>query len=210
MPSLGRLLLLIGGCVVLGIGVALLLTADLGSDGYSTLVNGIALTLDLDFWLANLAVGVVFVALAAARKVYPGLGTVVQVGLVGVTVSVALDLMSTPDSVLGRVAFLVVAFPVLAVGIAAYLGSRTGAGPAEAAGLAWDPPVPFKWSYSAVQGGGALAGWLLGATLGAGTIAVIVLLGPLVDLAARLLRVDIRQGAVVPGLDVANPTKHDI
>ena len=194
MPSLGRLILLVGGCIVLGIGVGLLLTADLGSDGYSTLVNGIALSTGLSFWLANLVVGVAFVAAAAARKVYPGIGTVVQVGLVGVTVSVALDLMSTPDGWPARIALLVAAFPVLAVGIAAYLGSRTGAGPAEAAGLAWDPPVPFKWSYSAVQGGGALVGWLLGATIGAGTIGVIVLLGPLVDVAARLLRVDVHQG----------------
>jgi uncharacterized membrane protein YczE len=194
VPSLGRLALLIAGCIVLGTGVGLLLTADLGSDGYSTLVNGIALSSGLTFWVANLIVGVAFVALAAARKVYPGIGTVVQVGLVGMTVSIALDLMSTPDGWPSRIVLLVAAFPVLAVGIAAYLGSQTGAGPAEGAGLAWDPPVPFRWSYSAVQGGGALGGWLLGATIGAGTIAVIVLLGPLVDLAARLLRVDVHQG----------------
>ncbi len=74
------------------------------------------------------------------------------------------------------------AFPVLAAGIAAYLGSNTGAGPAEAAALAWDPPVPFRWSYGLVQGGGALGGYLLGATIGVGTVAVIVALGPLVDL----------------------------
>jgi uncharacterized membrane protein YczE len=37
-----RLLLLVTGCVVLGVGVGLLLTADLGSDGYSTLVNGLS------------------------------------------------------------------------------------------------------------------------------------------------------------------------
>ncbi len=194
MPSLGRLTLLLGGCIVLGIGVALLLTADLGSDGYSTLVNGIALSFGLPFVVANLVVGVVFVALAAARKVDPGIGTVVQVALVGATVSVGLELLSTPDGWPARIALLVAAFPVLAVGIAAYLGSRTGAGPAEAAGLAWDPPVPFRWSYSAVQGGGALVGWLLGATIGAGTIAVIVLLGPLIDLAARMLKVDVHQG----------------
>lgn len=187
-------MLLVGGCVVLGIGVALLLTADLGSDGYSTLVNGVALASGLPFWIANLVVGVLFVALAAARKVFPGVGTVVQVGLVGLTVSVGLHLLTTPDGWPARITLLVLAFPVLALGIASYLGSRTGAGPAEAAGLAWDPPVPFKWSYSAVQGGGALVGWLLGATIGAGTIAVIVLLGPLVDLAARLLRVDVHQG----------------
>jgi uncharacterized membrane protein YczE len=199
VPSLGRFALLVAGCVVLGIGVALLLTADLGSDGYSTLVNGIALSTGLSFWLANLLVGITFVTLAALRKVYPGVGTVVQVGLVGATVSAGLAVLSTPDGWPGRIAVLVVAFPVLALGIAAYLGSRTGAGPAEAAGLAWDPPVPFKWSYSAVQGGGALVGWLLGATIGAGTIAVIVLLGPLVDLAARLLRVDVHQSDAAAG-----------
>ncbi len=87
------------------------------------------------------------------------------------------------------------AFPVLAVGIALYLGSHLGAGPAEAAALAWDPPVPFAWSYSVVQGGGALVGWQLGAAIGPGTVAVIFLLGPVVALAGRLLRLDLHQAA---------------
>ena len=192
--SLRQLLLLLSGCVVLGVGVAMLLTADLGSDGYSTFVNGIALRAGLAFWLVNLLVGVVLVTLAATRRVIPGLGTVVQVVLVGVTVSVLIDLLSTPDTLAMRVLLLAAAFPVLAVGIAAYLGSNTGAGPTEAAALAWDPPVAFRWSYSAVQGGGALVGWLLGATIGVGTVAVIVLLGPLVDLASRRLHLDVHQG----------------
>jgi uncharacterized membrane protein YczE len=196
VPSFGRLSLLIGGCIVLGLGVGLLLTADLGSDGYSTLVNGIALSTGLSFWIANLVVSLVFLAAAAGRKVYPGIGTVVQIVLVGVTVTVALELMTSPEAWPARIALLVGAFPVLAVGIATYLGSNTGAGPAEAAALAWDPPVPFKWTYSVIQGGGALGGWLLGATIGAGTIAVILILGPLVDLTARLLHLDLRQGDV--------------
>ena len=53
--------------------------------------------------------------------------------------------------------------------------------------------MPFKWSYSVVQGGGALGGWLLGATVGVGTLAVILLLGPAVDLAARVLSLDLHQ-----------------
>lgn len=191
----GRVALLLGGCVVLGIGVGLLLGADLGSDGYSTLVNGVALSLEIEFWIANLGVGVLFVALAAARKVVPGVGTVVQVLLVGAAVSVALEVLGSPDGMTARIIFLALAFPVLALGIATYLGSRTGAGPAEGAALAWDPPLPFRWTYSAVQGGGALVGWLLGATVGVGTIAVIVLLGPLVDLIARWLHLDLHQGS---------------
>ena len=179
--------------MVLGVGVAMLLTADLGSDGYSTMVNGIALASGMSFLLANTLVSIAFLVLAAARKVFPGIGTVVQVVLVGVTVDVLLGAWDVPGGWPARIALLVLAFPVLAVGIATYLGSHTGAGPAEAAALAYDPPLPFRWSYSAVQGGGALVGWLLGATVGVGTLAVIVALGPCVDLASRLLRLDVHQ-----------------
>ena len=198
IPSPRRTAMLLIGCVILGTGVAMLLAADLGSDGYSTFVNGISLTSGMEFWIANAIVGAVLVVLAMLRKVIPGIGTVVQVVLVGVVVDVALGLMTTPDGLVWRGVLLAAAFPVLAVGIALYLGSHTGAGPAEAAALAWDPPVAFKWSYSVVQGGGALGGWLLGATIGVGTLAVIFLLGPAVDLAARMMRVDLHQQADPP------------
>lgn len=176
----------------------MLLTAELGSDGYSTLVNGVSIGADIPFLAANIAVSLGFVVLAATRKLWPGPGTLVQIVVVGFTVSWLLPVMGTPGTLLGQVLLLAAAFPVLAVGIAAYLGTHLGAGPAEGAALAWDPPVPFKWSYSAVQGGGALVGWLLGATIGPGTIAVIVLLGPTVDLVSRLLRLDVHQGERAP------------
>ena len=190
-----RLLQLVGGCVVLGAGVALLLTPALGSDGFSTLVNGIRLATGMPFVLANVLVSVGFVALAWVRGLRPGLGTVVQIVVVGSTVSVLLPFLEEPGAWWARGAMLAVAFPVLAVGIALYLGSHLGAGPAEAAALAWDPPVPFAWSYSIVQGGGALVGWQLGAAIGPGTVAVIFLLGPVVSLVGRLLRLDVHQTA---------------
>ena len=188
-----RLLQLVGGCFVLGVGVTLLLTPALGSDGFSTLVNGLSLASGMPFVLANLLVSVVFVALAWARGLRPGVGTVVQIAVVGSTVSALLPLLEEPEAWWTRTLMLVIAFPVLAVGIALYLGSHLGAGPAEAAALAWDPPVPFAWSYSLVQGGGALLGWQLGAAIGPGTLAVIFLLGPVVALAGRLLRLDVHQ-----------------
>jgi len=188
-----RLLQLVGGCFVLGLGVTLLLTPALGSDGFSSLVNGISLATGMPFVVANLLVSVVFVALAWVRGLRPGVGTVVQIAIVGSTVSALLPLLEEPEAWWTRTLMLVIAFPVLAVGIALYLGSHLGAGPAEAAALAWDPPVPFAWSYSIVQGGGALVGWQLGAAIGPGTLAVIFLLGPVVALAGRLLRLDVHQ-----------------
>ena len=188
-----RLLQLFAGCTILGVGVALLLAPALGSDGFSSLVNGISLTTDMPFVLANLLVSIGFLAIALVGGLRPGIGTLVQVVVVGGTVSLLMPLLGEPDQLWVRVLVLALAFPVLATGIALYLGSHLGAGPAEAAALAWDPPVPFAWSYSIVQGGGALIGWQLGAAIGPGTLAVIFLLGPVVTLVGRLLRLDIHQ-----------------
>jgi len=169
-------------CAILGVGVAMLLIASLGSDGYSTMINGLSIALDVEFFVVNLVVGIVLVAMAWARGLKPGLGTITQPLVVGFVVSGLLDAFAEPDAMWVRVALLVLSFPVLAVGVAGYLAVDAGAGPTEAAALAFDPPVPFKWSYSVVQGGGALLGWLCGAAVGPGTLLVIVLLGPLVDL----------------------------
>ncbi len=188
-----RLLQLFAGCTILGIGVTMLLTPALGSDGFSSLVNGISISSGMPFVLANLLVSIGFLAIAMVGGLKPGVGTLVQVVVVGGTVSLLLPLVDEPGALWARLLVLVLAFPVLATGIALYLGSHLGAGPAEAAALAWDPPVPFAWSYSVVQGGGALVGWQLGAAIGPGTLAVIFLLGPVVALAGRVLRLDIHQ-----------------
>jgi uncharacterized membrane protein YczE len=173
-----------------------MLTAGLGSDGFSTLVNGISLSTGWSFAIANILVSAAFLGMAAARRLLPGVGTVVQVLVVGYVVSVVLSLLDTPDTIAMRTSLMIGALPVIALGIAVYLGSGAGAGPAESAALAWDPPLPFKWSYTAVQGGGATVGWLLGAAIGPGTLLVIAFLGPAVDLIARKLKLDTSQRRV--------------
>jgi uncharacterized membrane protein YczE len=120
-------------CIALGVGVAMLLRAGLGSDGYSTLINGLSLATGAPFVLVNLLVGVVLVAMAWVRGPRPGLGTVVQPVVVGFAVSAAMGVIPAPDD------------------------------------LALRP----------------LVGWLLGGAIGPGTLLVILLLGPAVDLLSR-------------------------
>jgi hypothetical protein len=189
MPSLPlRLLRLVVSCVVLGVGVALLLDARLGSDGYSMFVSGLSIATGVSFGLVNAGVGVVLVLLAWARGRRPGIGTVVQAVLVGYVVAWSLPLLPSPDDLALRWVELVAGFVVVCVGVAGYLSAELGAGPAEGAALAFDPPVPFRWSYSVVQVVGALVGWLCGASLGPGTVLVALLVGPAVDRLLAVLR----------------------
>jgi uncharacterized membrane protein YczE len=184
---------LVGGCVLLGLGVTLLLLASLGSDGFSTLVYGVTLSTGLPFVVVNAVVSIAFLTMAWARGVRPGLGTIAQFMIVGGVVDLGLAVMPAPDALWARGLLMGVALPVLATGIATYLGTHLGAGPMEAAALAWDPPVPFAWSYNTIQLLSALLGWALGAPLGVGTAAVVLALGPLVTFIGGLLRLDVHQ-----------------
>lgn len=174
-------------CFVLGVGITLLLNAALGSDGYSTMINGLHLALDQPFWVVNLVVAVIFVALAWVRGLVPGLGTIVQPVVVGFTVSALTPVLPTPDEFGWQFVEMLVAFPILSIGVAGYLTTHLGAGPTEAAALAWDPPLRFKWSYSILQISGAIVGWALGADVGIGTVLVVLLIGPVVDWMSRVI-----------------------
>lgn len=176
-----RLTQLVLGCVVLGVGIGLLLNARLGADGYSMLVSGASIASSIAFWICNVALGVVLVLLAWARGRRPGIGTLVQPVVVGVTVSVAMPLLPVPESLLWRWAEFGTGFLVLSLGVALYLSVDLGAGPAEGAALAFDPPWPFKWTYGVFQLVTTLGGWAMGADLGPGTLIVILGIGPLVD-----------------------------
>jgi uncharacterized membrane protein YczE len=172
---------LVGSCLLLGLGVGLVLLAGLGSDGYSTIANGTVRATGLPFWLTNTTFGLVMIALAALRGVRPGVGTLVQPVVVGLSVQAVLDRVPAPAGLPLRVTLLVIGVTLLAVGVAGYLSTGLGAGPLEAAALALRP-LPFRVAYSLLQAAGALIGWLLGADVGPGTLIVVLGVGPLVQL----------------------------
>lgn len=183
-----RVVRLVLSCVVLGLGVSLLLDARLGSDGYSMFVNGLSIAGGWKFAVVNVLVGLALVLIAWVHGRRPGLGTLVQPVVVGLVVGAVLPDLPQPEALGVRWAEFVAGFLVLAVGVAGYLATDLGAGPAEAAALAWDPPVPFRWGYSLVQVAMAIVGWVCGAALGVGTVLVVVLIGPVVGRLLPVLR----------------------
>lgn len=188
-PTSLRVIEFVVAATVLGVGVSLVLGADLGADGFAMLIDGLSLATGIEFVVANVAVSVLFVAFAWWRGRPPGIATVALPVVVGSVVSLLDDVTPEPSSLGGQVAQFALAFATICVGVAGYLASDLGAGPTEAAALAVDPPVPFRWSYNLVQLLSGAIGWALGATLGFGTLVVVVLIGPCVDRLIPLLTI---------------------
>jgi uncharacterized membrane protein YczE len=184
--TLRRAALLVLGSATLGLGVTLLLNAHLGSDGYSTLLQGTSVFFEVRFVVVAVSVAAVFVSIGWARGIRPGWGTLVQPVVVGTVVTLTLPLVPEPDQWPLRAGQFGLGFLILCLGVAAYLASDYGIGPGEVLARAWDPPFPFKWSYSVVQAACALVGWWLGADLGVGTVLAAVVIGPVVNRFARL------------------------
>lgn len=183
--QLRRAVQLVLASVAIGFGVVLILRSSLGADGYSMFVSGLSRSSGLPFAVANGLTGLVLVALAASRGVRPGVGTLVQPLIVGFTVQAGLGVLDAPGALVPRLILALASLPVLAVGVAGYLGTRTGAGPPEAATLAFDPPVPFRVGYGVLQAVLAGAGLVLGADLGPATLLIVVGVGPLVHVVQR-------------------------
>jgi uncharacterized membrane protein YczE len=175
----------------------MVLVASLGSDGYSTLINGISRTAGLPYAPVNWTVGFIVVVLARLRGVRPGLGTVTHPIVVGLTVNAVLDLVPTPGSLAARAALLAVGALVLSAGVAGYLEAGLGAGPFEAVTLGLHP-LPFRVAYGALQAAGAIGGWLLGASIGVGTVVIVLGVGPLATMLRKLIAEPGRGGGLRP------------
>lgn len=175
---------LVLACFLLGCGVGLVLRAGEGSDGYSSLVNGLARRTGTSYAACNWTLGAACIGLAWLRGVRPGAATIVHPILVGLTVTGVLAYCPVPTAWPVEAALLLLGTLVLAVGVTAYLEVGLGAGPFETATLALRP-VPFAVAYSGLQAAGAVCGFLLGADLGLGTVVIVFGVGPLVALLRR-------------------------
>ena len=78
---------LLVSCAVLGVGVGFVLSARLGSDGYSSLINGLVRASGVPYALVSPAVGLTFVLAAWSRGVRPGVGTITHPVVVGLSVN---------------------------------------------------------------------------------------------------------------------------
>lgn len=153
-------------------------------DPYGVLLQGLSSLLGVSFGTVNVFLGVVL-ALVCWRPggVRPGLGTLVQPVVVGVSVDVFLALLSTPLPLLLRALFALGGSLSLGVGAGLYLGAALGAGPFDSVPFVLQrlrPLVPLGRLYGLVLLVTLVLGVAAGGTFGVMTLLLVAGLGPLV------------------------------
>ncbi len=161
-----------------GTGEAILIKADIGQSAGTVLAQGIQnLTGDTIGWTSfYISIGVMFLWIPLKNKV--GIGTVLNIIFVSVAIDVMMPFFPSPDSYAVSVAMVLIGILVIGLGSAFYIPSNLGPGPRD--GLMTGLQIPIGRVRFAIEAVFLLAGWLLGGSVGLGTVLVTVLVGEVV------------------------------
>ncbi len=176
-----RLLQLLLSLFLYGIGAAVMIRAAIGVAPWDVLSQGSALQTPLSFGVATNVIGALVLLLWWPLRQKPGLGTVLNVLLIGPSAQLGLWLLPDVHGLLWQVLVFVLGLLLVAVATGLYIGARFGPGPRDGlmTGLHARTGWPIWIVRSAIEGVVLVIGWQLGGNVGVGTLAFALLIGPL-------------------------------
>jgi uncharacterized membrane protein YczE len=191
----GRLVILYVGLVLFGVSMAMLVEARLGLIPWDVLHQGIARHTGWSLGITVIVVGAVVLLLWIPLRERPGFGTVSNVLVIGLALDETVRLLPTPTGLTGRIALVSGGIVLNAFATLLYLKARMGAGPRDGllTGLLRLTRMPAGVLKVAIEVVVVAVGWVLGGTVGVGTIAFALSVGPMIQLL----------GAAVPALALA-------
>lgn len=189
--ALARTLALVLGLFLFALGIALQLESELGLSPWDVLNQGVSDRTPLSFGAANVAIALIVLVLAASLGARIGPGTVANAVLIGVfvdlllTVGVVENLSTQPLGV--RIALMVGGIVATGIGSGFYIGAGLGAGPRDSLMLvgARRSGVRVGVVRAVLEIAVTILGFALGGTVGIGTVAFALGIGPAVEVAFR-------------------------
>ena len=180
-PTLARLLL---GLWIFGTGEALLVIAALGNSPWTVLAEGVSDQTGIGIGEVTIALSFVVLLLWIPLRQRPGLGTVLNAIVVGLALGVTLQIVGEEAGGLAaRLALVAAGIALVGAGSGLYLTSRLGPGPRDGlmTGLHARTGRSLRLVRTGIEVGVTVAGAALGGTVGLGTLAFAVLIGPAVQ-----------------------------
>lgn len=176
-----RLVQLLLGLALYGTSMAMMTRAGLGLDPWDVLHEGFTKRTGLTFGVITAIASVGVLILWIPLRQRPGIGTVLNVIIISVTVDLVRAVLPDQHDLRWQIVLMVGGVGLNAVATAAYVGARLGPGPRD--GLMTGLAARTGWSVRLVRTGIEVtvlgAGWLLGGTVGVGTVLYALAIGPL-------------------------------
>ena len=195
-----RLVQLYVGLVLFGVSVAMVIRSTLGNAPWDVFHQGLARTFGLGTGVWSIIVSFLLLVLWIPLRERPGLGTISNAIVVGVVLQLFIDHVGDADALGAQLAMLFGG--VLLNGIAGglYIGARFGAGPRDGlmTGLHRQRGLPLGPVRTSIEITVLISGWLLGGTVGVGTVVYALGIGPLVAITLPRLTVPVPIAPVVP------------
>jgi uncharacterized protein len=179
---------LVAGLFGWGLASAFFIRSGLGLGPWDAFHYGLHLQVGISVGMASILAGAVILAATTAAGLRPGLGTLLNMVLVGVFTDLLLLVVPVPGHLAAAVAYFASALLLVGIGSGMYIGAGFGHGPRD--GLMVAVALRSGWTVRRVRTlieASALAmGWLMGATIGPGTIVIVLTIGQSVQWGLRL------------------------
>lgn len=176
-----RLVQLYIGLLLYGLSAALLVRSGLGLDPWDVFHQGLARHTGLAIGTAAIIVGAAVLLGWIPLRQRPGLGTVSNVVLVGVSMNASLQWLPHVHRVPWRITDMVGGVALCGVATGMYIGANFGPGPRDGlmTGLARRTGASIRLTRTSIELAVLVTGWLLGGTVGVGTVLFALAIGPL-------------------------------
>ena len=186
-----RLVTLLAGLFVYGLGVALTVHAGIGIAPWDVLAQGISIQTGLSFGVATVAVSLVVLICWIPLKVKPGFATVANALLVGLFADFWLMILPDLTAYWQQLAVFMLGVVVVAIATGLYISSRLGSGPRDGLmqGTANALDKPFWIVRTAFEGSVLTIGWLMGGQVREGTLIFALTIGYLVQMSLKAFKI---------------------
>ncbi|MGW0206617.1 membrane protein YczE [Streptomyces sp. NPDC003233] len=186
-----RLIQLYTGLVLYGVSSALLVEAGLGLEPWNVLHQGLAELTGLTIGVVSILVGAAVLLLWIPLRQRPGLGTVSNVFVIGLAMDGTLALVPDTHSLVVRVPLLLAGIVLNGAATGLYIAARFGPGPRDGlmTGLHRRTGRSIRLMRTGVEVAVVVSGFLLGGSIGIGTVLYAVAIGPLAQLFLRVFAV---------------------
>ncbi|GAA3824015.1 membrane protein [Sphaerisporangium flaviroseum] len=184
-----RLLRLYAGLALYGAGVGVQVESRLGNNPWDVFHQGLAVRTGWSIGTWIILVGAIVMVFWIPLRQRPGVGTLSNIIFLGLFVDLTIWLAPTPDALVVRWIYLLAAVVFVAAATGLYLGAGMGPGPRDGlmTGL-HRLGLSIRTARTLIELTVLAAGWLLGGTVGVGTIVFAIAIGPLTQYFMQLMR----------------------